>query len=73
MQINLNVKSFHKFHIAELFGPRIFGFSVGQKKVLSANFGDFVADLKKNFNICRNLDNFFLVNIFEISPSTYCN
>ena len=40
----LNVKSFHKSHIAELFGPRLFCFSVDQKNQLNDWFG---ATLKK--------------------------
>ena len=47
----LNVKVLHKSHMAKLFGPRVFCFSVGQKKVWSGNFGDFQHDLKNNFNI----------------------
>ena len=40
----LNVKMLHKSHIAELFGPRVFCFQVGQKSNLIA---DFVPTLKK--------------------------
>jgi len=47
--VQIKFKCLHKSHMAELFGPRVFCFSVGQKKVWSSNFGDFVADLKKNF------------------------
>ena len=41
----------HKSHMAELFGPRVFCFSVGQKKIFLLNFGDFQHDHKYNFNI----------------------
>ena len=44
----LNCKSLHKSYIAELFGPRVFCFSVGPK---SRQKWWFWADLKKNFNI----------------------
>ena len=44
----LNVKILHKSHIAKLFEPRGFCFSVGQKKSFVALFGNFCADLKKN-------------------------
>ena len=49
----LNVKCLHKSHIAELFGPRVFCFSVGQKKVWSLFISHFCPDLKTNFNIYR--------------------
>ena len=42
----LNVKILHNSHIAKIFGPRGFCFSVDQKKVLFHNFGDFCSDLK---------------------------
>ena len=38
----LNVKPFHKTHIAELFGPRVFRFSVGQKKSFLSQFWRFL-------------------------------
>ena len=56
----LNVKCLHKSHIAELFGPRVFCFSVGQKKMFCTlktppldffdeiRFGDFFFDSPKN-------------------------
>ena len=47
----LNAKILHKSYIAELFGPRVFRFSVGQKKVLSIFIGNFCADLKNIFNM----------------------
>ena len=46
----LNVTCLHKSYIAELFGPRVFWFSEGQKKVFSVHFSHFCSDLKKNFN-----------------------
>ena len=48
----LNVKCLHKSHMAELFGPRVFCFSVGpKKKVLSIFIRHFCADLKNIFNM----------------------
>jgi len=48
----LNVKCLHKSYMAKLFGPRVFCFSVVQKKKrFFLSFGDFCADLKHNFNI----------------------
>ena len=50
----LIVKSLHKSHIAELFGPRVFCFSVGQKIQKSRQKWWFWADLKKKFNIVKS-------------------
>ena len=47
----LNVKCLHKSYMAELFGPRVFCFSVGQNVFFFLRFGHFCPDLKHNFNI----------------------
>ena len=39
----LNVKCLHKSHMAELFGLRVFCFSVGQKKSLHICFATKIA------------------------------
>ena len=42
----LNVKFLHKSYIMELFGPRVFCFSVGQnfKKILKKKKGEAIKD-----------------------------
>ena len=55
----LNLKSLHKSYIAELFGPRVFCFSVGQKIQKYHQKWRFCPDLKKNFNIEERFPSFF--------------
>ena len=52
-KLTLNAKILHKSYITEIFGPRVFCFSVGQKKFGDDFLAIFLPDLQINFKLYK--------------------